>query len=211
MHSNRQEYLISLVESTIPTQDLPDGLPSLEHCIGTNRLLGERYVEATKELLKPTLNPQLTTKLEELAVLLRSFVVVEDYKKDNNLRAEINCYINKWLFNIEILILQKVSALGGEPILWNKYYKRYQRAYDEFCLGSPYHKVLDKCGFVFMPLDLPIFSGSKNLGIVRHLLGEYLFTLQLIDDFRDIDTGWTVLVAVGAGGALEQRFDELVV
>jgi hypothetical protein len=177
-----------LVDSLCPIQRDTLIAPSLKHCVGEGKLLGEHFGRAIAELFGFGHEDELANHLSKLGVLMRSFVVLDDYLKDSIVIGSNREYINKWIGNIELLIIQTLESIGGKGELWFKYKKKSDHAFYHFNKKKPYNSVIWKCGFIFLPLELPFINKRKErVEETKKLLSDFLFTLQLLDDFKDME------------------------
>ena len=177
-----------LVASLAPSHvRRPSGAPSISHCVGVGRLLGEFYGHALSEALglkEPTLQSTLST----LSVLMRAYIVLDDYMKDSTLSKNDTRYISNWTERIADRCRAMIDKFNGPEMLWESYISRYEVAFVNQESLSAYTLVLSKCSFLFLPFDLPIYNASTTQTIaIRHFIEHYLFSLQLLDDFADME------------------------
>lgn len=179
--------IVSKLFSLTPSRKKISNLPNLEHCIGKDRLLGEYYGQALSESLH-LMNMNHFKNLNELCVLLRSFIVLDDYLKDKQYSLANEDYIITWLRNIKSRINELINELGGHFSLWGKYFKEYEQAYNFFNPSDCFNYTHRKCSFVFLPFELPIFiANEEHKSIIINFIKYFLFSLQLIDDFKDME------------------------
>lgn len=183
--------LEACVAATIPAETPPEiagrVLPSLAHCIGQQKLLGAHYGQALCEEcgLKDDGHRQHFTLL---ACLLRTYIVIDDFLKDNDINRAAYPSIEKWLNNIRNRCITYMQEYTNDPVrLWTKYEALYQSAYLRFDRQDPFHSVVCKCAFVLLPLELVPASVRESSDAFGRFVSHYLFALQLVDDFQDME------------------------
>ena len=160
--------------------------PTLEHCIGKGKLLGEYYGDALCEIFKIR-NSKINNDISELSMLMRSYIVIDDFLKDSNLKNNYNEFYINWLSNIEQKIIFFVSLYHQSPNeLWLKYLKIYKDSYLFFDKNNMFKSIINKCNFIFLPFDLNPFI-NFDTSKIKEIIEKYLFSLQLIDDFHDME------------------------
>lgn len=185
MNAENFQYLLSsLAPGPTPRHF---NLPAMAHCIGTQRLLGEYYGQALSEAIDER-NESLRGKLSDLCVLMRSYVVLDDYIKDGSRLKEEKDYIEQWNREIALHCQVLIESLGGYQKLWFEFSERYENAFQNYNEENPYKATLDKCCFLFLPIELPIFVRQKrDVQPFVKFVEYFLFSLQLLDDFKDIE------------------------
>lgn len=168
---------------------LPNKIPKREHCSGTHKLLGSNLGRALAELFKYD-NTEFTTSLSEVCCLMRAYIVLDDFLKDN--------YVSTTTKNIILALLSDLSKEAqhilryinnNDSEIWDKYLLRMNQGYYNFNFEKPYKSVIEKCSMVIL-LPLELIQNSENLSIVKYTrkyLSTFLFCLQLLDDFHDME------------------------
>jgi len=182
----------SLLLQTIPVQ-LSSSLdnfsvPSIDHCAGTGKLLGEFYGKALCEGFCIE-DLKVRKILSELSVLMRAFIVLDDYIKDHISKNPAKEVIEKWLLNIKAEAISLIEDLGDDgEILWDRYFALYEDSYYNYFKRNAYKSTLMKCSFLFLPFDLSICRKYECQSTkMKKAVGYYLFSLQLLDDFHDME------------------------
>lgn len=183
-----KDYVIKVLGLLNPA-DIYNLFPPLtiDHFIGTDRLLGECYGLALGRLfgLSRTDNIRLSRAL----VLLRGYIVIDDAIKD---RVIVNpnkvSIAESQLIRIKKQAINELSHFDiDSDKLFEKHLIRINRAFNQFGNESSFHCILDKCSFVFLPYDFKIFQGKKELCRLSKKYSEvFLFCLQLLDDYCDM-------------------------
>jgi hypothetical protein len=163
-------------------------VPTLKHCLGQSRLLGQFYALSINELL-PLKDQKLFVTFHELCIFLRSYVVVDDFQRDSaSLCDAENRSIEAWLKNIEQQVKNRLVALESPPEIFDLHMQRMIAAYTNPTNYSDYDLIQEKCGLIYVPLSLRIIGGeSFQKESFKKAVGDYLFLLQLVDDFVDIE------------------------
>jgi len=186
MHKHEIHSIKHRLEELYPSKRIPLDIPSFDHCIGTDKLLGEYYGQALTESLL-LLDDDNCHILNKLCLFLRAYVVIDDCLKDKPVRKNLLPLISHWLKNVEDEIIHLITKLGGKAELWEDYYKIYQRAYYSYDFSDPFQSTMNKCSFIFLPFDLPIFKkDGANPSLIKNFFECFLFSLQLLDDFKDM-------------------------
>jgi hypothetical protein len=183
-----QNKLIEELGNLLPKQ-LVDykSFPSLEHCIGTNRILGTKTPLILEESLG-ILNKNYFSLLIRLSSLLRSYVVIDDYVKDTpNLSNNIVKLTSIGLNNIKNVCQKLILKSNGNSNLFSEYIEIADKEFSTFNTSQPYQSVINKCILFFLIFRLPIYKKIKDVIYVENKLKELLFSLQLMDDIVDIE------------------------
>jgi hypothetical protein len=181
---------IELIESTKPAELCCENksLPTIAHCLGKSRLLGQFYAAAIVELLQ--LKPEIHVEIfHELCILLRTYVVIDDFLRDRaSTEAAQKASLAKWLANLKLQIEGRLKIFNFAELNFEQYLADIDSAYEQADGLSDMQLVAEKCKLVFLPLSKEFFTSSeKSVTDVRKTIGEYLFLLQLVDDFADIE------------------------
>jgi len=180
------EYLAAILPAPWPSSLGGHTTPSIEHSVGIGKLLGSDYGEALSDAFGISEN-EFVEQLTLLCSLMRAFIVIDDFARDHGLAATADRVIDSTKEAIVDDIKCRIAALSSNPeALWSKYVAQYEDACAEFPRMSPYSAVGSKCAMVFLPFELDAIRGSPRLSSVRETLADYLFALQLLDDFRDM-------------------------
>jgi len=182
----------SLLLRTVPTPligSLDKSLvPSISHCTGTGKLLGEFYGKALCEAFRIT-ERRLRKILSDLSVLMRTFIVLDDHIKDRASENSGKEVIERWLSNIKTEAIAAIEKLGDNgEMLWERYFAQYEESYYNYFKRNAYESTLMKCSFLFLPFELSICRDRKSQSTkMKKAVGYYLFSLQLLDDFHDME------------------------
>jgi len=165
------------------------GIPNISHCIGEKKLLGENYGNALSEIFDISDN-YIISKISDLSILMRSFVVLDDFVRDN-----LYSYDNKYkTIKENIIVIEKkiISILKtvlpqGESV-WRKYLKIYNDTYLNYFSYSPFYATINKCNMILIPFEIISYlKPNKDISKIKKVITYYLFGLQLLDDFKDMD------------------------
>ena len=113
---------------------------------------------------------------------------LDDYIRDGELDKDESTKdaVSDWLRSIETE-LQIILRRQNAEVLWEVYHRQYEDAYVNFHSYSLYDGVINKCNLAFLIFDLPtVCSNNKRLSL-KQLFQDFLFMLQLIDDFHDME------------------------
>jgi len=179
--------LRSLVPDTLPEALGGHPLPSLEHCVGVHRLLGEDYGLAISEALEVE-DGSFTHRLTVLCSLMRAYVVLDDYLRDHGMTLGESSEIQRFLTRIARESQRLIRRLEGKDTsLWECYMDRYREGNESFASHPPFLAVREKCSFVFLPFEISAIQADTRATGLKELVATYLFALQLMDDFHDVD------------------------
>jgi len=171
---------------------LPTDGPSLDHCVGTKRLLGSLYGIYLRDWASIK-NSTFWLEITKLWMCLRSDVVLYDYIRDTSLHGEH--LKNTQAARDKIVELSFKSAteiLGSSEEAKEMIGRSLQKMYDAYkeltngkrpCLEL----IVAKCNHVRLPLEILSrldqgFPGST----IDRAMSEYLFSLQCLDDYYDM-------------------------
>lgn len=166
-------------------RELSESIPSIDHCIWTARLLWEQFAASIREII--SIDDWLFEKLNDLCLLMRSFIVLDDYLKDDPRANNEASLLTGWIDIIEnrcIELIIEFSWANGIN-LWKEFKEKYLNAIDLNHTDSSFNIVKDKVAFLFLPFRLPFLS-HKQWEKLSDLFSQFLFALQLCDDFSDI-------------------------
>jgi len=186
--NNYQKILLQLS----PKQPLPKkiktiSLPTLYHCIGNDKLIGQYYGEAIFEDIMLNNEKEMKRKLSILGVMLRAYIVIDDFMKDHKLLKH-NKYLTEWLDNIKDYLVDILNELCVMPNdLWSKYNNEYNAAYYNFNASNIFLSIIKKCYLIYIPFSLNIVKSKARSEKTFLFMKKYLFALQLLDDFQDME------------------------
>ena len=160
-------------------------IPDLYHCIGTQKIIGEHLGNVICDICDLS-NLKIRRDLTVLSTFLRSFIVLDDFLKDHIVEPYIKSYINIWLDRIKDKIINILSKFRDID-LWDEYYTIYNSAFFEFDCRSLFQSINKKCYLIFLLFDLKCIRKHKNSIELKFVFMNYLFGLQLLDDFHDIE------------------------
>lgn len=170
-------------------EDLYKGtIPSIYHCVGTDKLLGQFYGLAICKGCGIK-DEQTITILTNLSMLFRAYIVLDDFVKDKAISGKRKDLIAQWLLNIEkniLLLSGYLEPKRGEK-LWSEFLDKYNNAYYNFNKKNIFSSIIDKCALIFIPFEFDLLKNCDKATSVKHIMEYYLFSLQLIDDFQDIE------------------------
>lgn len=161
-------------------------IPSISHCVGTDKLIGQYYGEAI--CYDYRLEESYVEKLSLVSCLLRSYIVLDDFLKDNRINNHISLLIQKWLENIRNEINESLLIINKKThYLWNKYIKIYEDSYNNFNANDLYTSIINKCGLIFIIFEIEEISIDQKSRMNKKIMQDFLFCLQLLDDFQDME------------------------
>lgn len=184
-YCTQKQHIKSLLPK--PNKDLTS-FPSLSQCIGTKRLwssmLGKAFYIDTGGSLD-------LDCLEKIAYLSRSYLVLDDYIKDEEVTKEDRVFCIKWLLNIELCIKNCIKKLGGDQDEFVKQLVFCDNAFNIRQSGvakDVLNNAIDKCKIFFNPYKLMSINLDTDLRKKRILYLESFFKIcQSLDDFCDIE------------------------
>lgn len=182
-----KKLLVALQPKDIDQIDI-SRIPSINHCVGSNRLLGEFFATSINEEL--ILREEFEFEsFNTLCMLLRSYVVLDDFLKDSWFKenSKLFIFVSEWLDNISKQINTILFSLNSPGNIFNKYLDLSNYAYNNFSEIKLYDAITNKCIFVTLVFELDIYKNKHLINNLISFLNNYLFCLQLIDDFRDIE------------------------
>lgn len=185
--TNYEKLLFSLLPSDLPSSLEGHEVPSLSHCVGTGKLIGALYGTAIIEELG--LSPmEAEPHLSELSVLLRAYIVLDDFARDHNIRVETCSPLHRSLINIRASCCKRLDVLcnNGEDLL-HRYISEYEEAYSGFSKVDIWQSIIKKCCLISLPFELDKMVDRSRNHIVRLSMMRYLFALQMMDDFQDME------------------------
>jgi hypothetical protein len=181
------KYLIDTVPEIVAFVNRYASMPSLDHCVGKGKLIGSLYGKSIMEeciILDETHSDDLTV----LSCLLRSYIVLDDYLKDSSVPISQERDIRFALKAIRDQSLEIVRRSDSDPIaLWSKYSLVYESTFKYFDPERIYQSIINKCYLAFLPFDLSFVRITDRCNDVRAFMMDYLFCLQLLDDFQDME------------------------
>ena len=185
--TSHEQALAALLPMDFAGELVEHQLPNLYHCVGTDKLGGAFYGKAIIEecgIQETKTEPGLS----ELCCLLRAFIVIDDFAKDRGINIQGQPSLGQCLKNIQERCIELISSLAPDaPSLWAKYHQIYERTYCEFDATSLYESVINKCCLMFLPFELNPIAETERCQITHNAMKDYLFALQLMDDFQDME------------------------
>jgi hypothetical protein len=161
-------------------------IPSIYHCVGTNKLIGEFYGRAICNGMH--LKASYQKIISSISCLLRSYIVLDDFIKDYFAEENIKNQIFVWLENIKNRILLILDTVSNKSLfLWNQYLQIYEDAYTKFDQHALYNNIIDKCGLIFLIFEIEEVKKSSVCEKIKKIMKDFLFSLQLLDDFQDME------------------------
>lgn len=183
----QEKNLAKLIPQSMPSEIQGFSVPSLYHCVGTDKLIGSLLGKAIVEECKLP-SKLFLSHVTELSCLLRSFIVIDDFYKDNNIDLEQNPALICALKNIKDRCLIIISCFVEDALsLWQSFVDIYEMAYLKFDQQHMYQSIIQKCYLIFLPFQLPVVEQASQSRTIRSAIMDYLFCLQLLDDFQDIE------------------------
>ncbi|MDR3245149.1 MAG: hypothetical protein LBT50_01800 [Prevotellaceae bacterium] len=161
-------------------------IPSIYHCVGTGKLLGEFYGKAICHGLNKS--KQFNDNVALTSCLTRTYIVLDDFLKDYYVEASIKIHIKNWLRIIQDKILSLLNCISQKSLLlWNQYLKIYEEAYWYFDKNDLYKSINNKCGLLFLFFDIEEIAIIRESLCTKKSMSDFLFCLQLLDDFQDME------------------------
>ena len=152
-------------------------------CRGQGKLLGSDYAEIFFELTP--LSRDERHRLQELCILLRTYVVIHDLIFDGNIDRHVfpGVTLADELDFVSERIGETLHSFGKDEQFWHDAKSRYLKGQSEFDAYAPFESVFEKCSLLDVPFEVFDCKGGKERRFVR----SYLFMLQMIDDFADFE------------------------
>ncbi len=188
METNCTAILLQNLSIDLPIYLRKHGLPSIEHCCGKNKLLGEFYGLAISEACG-ILDYEVTKTLTEISILMRAYVVLDDFIKDHKLAINTYKLVQALLAKLQDIVISMLETIGEDGYtIWNKYLNIYENAFTDYLSATPYIATIHKCFFLFLPFDLAVVRHArKSSNHLKTGVSDFLFSLQLLDDFHDME------------------------
>lgn len=184
------DYEISILElAPAGIEELVAGrpIPTPSHCVGTGKLLGALLGKSIAEECEIN-DVSVELSLTELCCMLRSYIVIDDFVKDAGVDIKDFPGIELWLLGIEDRCIELISDFLHDPIsIWSRYIDIYRMAYDSFDFSGSFKSVIEKCNLIFLPFELEPFVSHHRCHKMLESMKNYLFALQLVDDFQDME------------------------
>jgi hypothetical protein len=182
-----QDILLSLCPGPLPQEINKVAIPSTYHCVGTDKLIGQYYGRAIFEDIQCN-DSKAQTKVSILSAVIRAFIVIDDFIKDNNIQISKDHVLHRWLKNMESYSIEIIGQLSDSPEeVWGNYYLEYENAFFHFDNSNIYSSIIKKCFLIYLPFSLEIIVSNKQSKETYDFMKNYLFALQLLDDFQDMD------------------------
>jgi hypothetical protein len=182
-----ESRIVELAPFNIESSVAGHPLPSPSHCVGTGKLLGAllgRSISEEFQIEERSFKKTIT----QLSCLLRSYIVIDDFMKDSGVALADFPDVELWLKNISDDCIKLISSYTSDSSeLWCRYLDTYQKAYISFDYLWPFESVVKKCNLIFLPFEFePVVLHHRRTEVLESLK-HYLFALQLIDDFQDME------------------------
>ena len=158
--------------------------PTYEHQFGRGKLLGEHYAVFLRQTFPESFAD--FSNLDTLLTSFRAYIVLDDFLFDNHVEPRLR---RELVAKCDSLIRSSRRVLSENKVsdhIIDDSLSIIQSAKSNFALNRPIDSVLEKCWFVFTPLEL-ISSESPLKAKATLFLKEYLGLIQIADDFQDID------------------------
>ncbi len=183
----QHKKLLELQTESIPHTINSIKVPSIYHCAGTNKLIGQYYGQAIFENIG--INDEHAERIiSELSILLRSYIVLDDFIKDNDINENDAAPLTCWIENIKEHSLELISSLSSQGReIWEACKSIYDNAYNNFNQLNIYESIIHKCMLIYIPFSLDIVSSKNNSNKTYSFMKDYLFALQMLDDFKDME------------------------
>lgn len=183
--SNHKQYIKALFPSSF---NRIEEFPSLSQCVGTKRLwsyrLGEAFWKDSGKIISKL-------PLENIAFLSRSYLVIDDFLKDENIDDRLYEIGSLWLKNIGTIIKREIIKAGGDPDEFDQQLRICENAFNERKLLIPENAIknaINKCEIFFNPYKLKSIALKNEVRDKRIEFLENFFTVcQILDDFCDIE------------------------
>lgn len=185
------DYGITLIDSLKPIVNLKDlNITSIRQCIGTNRLWGANLGLAAYIDLKTTIIPKEI--FLDLAILSRTYLVLDDHLKDEYLNEQTIQYCTEWLTNVSDGIKDIYKKLDED---FNNYLSlvetgniTYKNRVHRNNVVDVYRSSIDKSLIFFVPTRTNYYKNNSDYYEQRiSFLEDFFFCCQLLDDYFDIE------------------------
>jgi hypothetical protein len=142
---------------------------------------------------------------------MRTVIVLDDFVRDAGIGLASSQVIRGAERAAALKCQDLIRALGGAGDLWGRYWERYTNTHELFGSLPAFEAVSGKCSLVFLPFDLPLFRRHPGGSAAKKAISDYLFALQLLDDFADLaeDQRQTVNQNLFLLRVPEERWQEL--
>lgn len=160
------------------------GVPKIQHCIGERRLLGQYFALSIAQSSN-VIDLHKFNLLHQLSLLLRSYVVIDDFLRDRITNVLISNNERQLLGNISRHIESWCKELDIKVEVFNEALLNVNRSYDNHDYLSDFDLVIGKCSLVFLPGK--IIQQDDVRRRVQAWFEKFLFLLQLADDYCDLE------------------------
>jgi len=159
-------------------------LPSYNHCIGRGKLLGEYFgTSLCEELGIKSL--YIKDIISHSAIALRMYIVLDDYCKDSRLNINSILSYNEKLLEYVMSTLYQIDNNIEQKLI--QYHELYKQSYLKCTNIGLFDSVMRKCMMIFLFYDIEYINEYGSLEDNKYFIEDYLFSLQLLDDFCDIE------------------------
>lgn len=181
------DILNNLCAGVLPDKINGISIPSIYHCAGTDKLIGQYYGKAIFEDILCD-DKQSEENVSLLGVLLRAYIVIDDFIKDNNIIVKKDHTLSKWLENIKNRSIELIEQMSNSPHdIWESYFHKYNDAYYNFDSSEMFNSITRKCFLIYIPFSLNVVTSKSRAAHTYSFMKNYLFALQLLDDFQDME------------------------
>lgn len=186
------DILNNLCAGVLPDKIDGISIPSIYHCAGTDKLIGQYYGKAIFEDILCN-DTQSEENISLLGVLLRAYIVIDDFIKDNNIILKNDHTLLKWLENIQKRSIETIEKMSDSPYnIWDSYFHEYNDAYYNFNSSKMFNSIIRKCFLIYIPFSLNVVISKNRAKHTYSFMKNYLFALQLLDDFQDMEEDYCV-------------------
>lgn len=167
--------------------------PSYAHCIGLDRFLGGCFHNYISEWAVVPLEPQCIDSIAHLSVTLRAMLVLDDFRRDTAIPQQLASDCIQAHHQLRRIAIRSTCAVVGSSRAAQAMIDEsdcvIENAYSALDNGQPptMSTVLDKCDYIRVPARAAhLVDDLFPLSQFEAFLQYYFFSLQLIDDFFDM-------------------------
>jgi len=170
---------------------LPLSAPTFEHCVGLRRFLGGSYPDFLSEWASLSVESLMFECLGHLSMTLRSLLVLDDYCRDSG--GGLDQRLDHVLLELRSLASESIEMVVSRDVavsLLDECERNIEHTYNELAIGTvpSLSTVHGKCDYVHLPAQIiALVDNNFDLQGFRRFLRTYFFSLQLIDDFCDME------------------------
>ena len=167
--------------------------PSYAHCIGLDRFLGGCFHNYISEWAVVPIEPHCLDSIAHLSVTLRGMLVLDDFRRDTAIPQQLASDCIQAHHQLRRIAIRSICDVGGSSRAAQAMIDEsdcvIEKAYSALNNGQfpTMSTVLGKCDYIRVParaahLAVDLFRLSQ----FEAFLNYYFFSLQLIDDFFDM-------------------------